>query len=128
MPDLYMRPAEMAGYQATPDGGVPTPPPTAPLQSQMAEGGYFSQKDHASCLSVKDYVTNCNAGLLSYTNRAHTSASLYESTDQSLAGEFNYLSDVEYGVREFDLAYGSGGPWPSNAPGPMRIDAVGMGE
>ncbi|MBB4906419.1 hypothetical protein [Actinophytocola algeriensis] len=129
MVDLFMVPAEMGGYEAAPDGGVdPKVVATSPLQSQMAEGTLFSEKDYASCLSLKDFTTNCNVGLMAYTNSAHKRANLYEGTDQSLADDFNYLSDVEYGVREFDLAYTSGGPWPVNAPGPMRIDAVGLGE
>jgi hypothetical protein len=126
--DLYMQPAEMGAYESAPDGGVQPQLATAPLQSKMPEGITFSQKDYAACLSVKDYVRKCNEGLATYTHTAHTSASLYESTDQSQAGTFNYLSDVEYGLREYDLAYTSGGPWPANAPGPMRIDAVGINE
>ncbi|MCT2585895.1 hypothetical protein [Actinophytocola gossypii] len=117
---LYMQTGEMAGYQA---GGGVTPPQLSALQSQMAEGQYFSQKDHIASQSLGQYVPECNTGLQAYTNTAHHATNLYVSADQSMAGEINYLTDAEYDVRAFDVANASPGERPVGVPDEMSIDA-----
>ena len=116
---LYMQTGEMGGYQA-PAG--PTPPQLTRIQSQMAEGNYYAERDHVTCQSLGDYVPKCNEGLTAYTSTAHHATNLYVGTDQAAAQDLNYLSDQEYSARAFDVANATPGERPKSVPEPLELN------